>query len=95
MRVEIEPGPRSVLVRVIDGGLGMSPEQRTRIFAQFERALPAGLDIPGTGIGLYSVKRIVEAHGGTVTVDSEPGIGSTFTLAIPYVAEAGAPGQER
>ena len=41
------------------------------------------MDIAGTGIGLYSVKRIADAHGGTIDAESEPGVGSTFMLTLP------------
>ena len=82
--VEAAPEDDEVVVRVIDRGLGMSREQQSRIFARFERALPEGVEIPGTGMGLYSVRRIVEAHAGTIEVESELGMGSTFTLRIPY-----------
>jgi signal transduction histidine kinase len=81
--VEVETQSDFVIVRVSDRGLGISPEQRQRIFARFQRALPEGVRIPGTGVGLYSVKRIVEAHGGVIDVVSTPGDGSTFYLTLP------------
>ena len=68
---------------MIDGGLGMSPEQQSRIFQRFRRAVPESMRIPGTGLGLYSVRRIVEAHGGRVDVRSRAGAGSTFIMIIP------------
>ena len=82
----MDPTPRAASVRVIDQGLGMSREQQGRIFTEYGREVPEGVNIPGTGLGLYSVKRIIEAHGGTVAVQSEPGVGSTFQLSIPYVS---------
>jgi len=93
VRVEIEPGARNVTVSVVDQGLGMSPEQQSRIFGRFERVVPQGVDIPGTGIGLYSVKRIIEAHGGRVLVDSEPGVGSALRVTIPYTTPVSVPAQ--
>ena len=81
--VEIRPALDEVVIRVIDGGLGIPPDRQHLVFERFQRALPAGLTIPGTGIGLYSVKRIAQAHGGTVEVESTPGVGSTFTLRVP------------
>lgn len=90
VRVEIEAGKPWVEVRVIDQGLGISPEQKERIFARFGRAVPEGMTIPGTGLGLFSVYRIVTAHGGTITVDSNVGVGSTFVVRLP-VMEAPAP----
>jgi signal transduction histidine kinase len=70
-------------IRVVDRGLGISPEQEKRIFRRFGRAVPDGMGIPGTGIGLYSADRIVTAHGGTIAVVSEVGVGSTFIVRIP------------
>ncbi len=81
--VELEATADEVAAHVIDHGLGMSPEQQSRVFARFGRALPPGVEIPGSGIGLYSVKRIVERHGGVVEVESEPGRGSVFTVRVP------------
>lgn len=81
--VSIESSDSQVVVEVTDRGLGMTAEQQSSIFDRFVRAVPEGLDIPGTGIGLYSVKRIVEAHGGSVAVESQPGEGSTFTIRLP------------
>ncbi len=81
--VQVLNGPHYAQVLVTDGGLGMSPEQQVRIFERFQRAIPAGVAIPGSGLGLFSVKRIVEAHGGTVEVRSKAGAGSTFIITIP------------
>ena len=80
------------IITVTDGGIGMTPDQQTRIFERYERVVPEELNIPGTGIGLYSVKRIVEAHGGSITVHSVPGRGSSFTVRLPLQpTEAQAP----
>ena len=84
--VEVIDGPGQAQVRVTDGGLGMSPEQQTRIFERFRRAVPEHVGIPGTGVGLYSVKRVADAHGGTIAVQSKAGAGSTFILTIPHHA---------
>lgn len=81
--VEIRGEPGQVTIRVIDGGLGIAPGAQSRLFGRFQRAVPAGCDIPGTGIGLFSVKRIVEAHGGTVHLVSAPGEGSIFSMVFP------------
>lgn len=84
--VRVVPTPPTATVEVIDDGMGISPEQQARVFSPFQRAVPDDSRIPGTGIGLFSVKRIAEAHGGTIEVDSEPGNGAVFTLVIPAVA---------
>ncbi|MBI1876258.1 MAG: hypothetical protein HYS05_20530 [Acidobacteria bacterium] len=74
----------SVLVGVGDEGVGIPSEEQQRIFHQFVRGADAKrAGIRGVGIGLALVKRIVEAHGGSVQLDSEPGRGSTFTLVLP------------
>lgn len=83
VRVVLRRDPPWAEIRVIDQGLGISPEQKERIFARFGRSVPAEMNIPGSGIGLYSVHRIVEAHGGGVSVESEVGKGSTFIVRIP------------
>jgi PAS domain S-box-containing protein len=68
------------LLRVQDNGLGLSSAQQARLFGLFQRMHS---HVEGTGIGLYMVKKIVENAGGTLTVESELGQGTTFTLAFP------------
>jgi PAS domain S-box-containing protein len=72
-----------VQVNVSDEGIGISPEYQAHLFEKFNRAGAADSDIEGTGLGLVICKRIVEAHGGRIGVESAPGEGSTFTFAIP------------
>lgn len=75
-----------VVFAVEDRGLGIEAEDRKHIFEPFYRGREAVTQqIQGSGLGLNLVHRIAEAHGGTVTVTSEPGKGSTFTLALPAV----------
>ncbi len=83
VRVEVEHG-REVALRVRDQGPGIPTSERKQVFRKFARgsAARAG-NVRGTGIGLAMVRHIVEAHGGRVTVDSEPGSGSTFTIVLP------------
>jgi signal transduction histidine kinase len=71
-------------VAVRDRGPGTSPEDHERIFEKFYR-VSTGLvhDVKGSGLGLAIVKHIVEAHGGTVVLESTPGAGSTFTIELP------------
>ncbi|MBZ5709934.1 hybrid sensor histidine kinase/response regulator [Nannocystis pusilla] len=72
----------SVFLSVRDHGIGIAPEARERIFQRYERAVPDSHS-RGFGLGLYIVERVVAAHGGTISVDSEPGAGSTFTVVLP------------
>lgn len=78
-------------VAVSDQGLGMSAEQMSRLFGMFSRVLDDPNSIPGTGVGLFSAKRLVEAHGGRLEVESEAGAGSTFTMVLPQAAPAPSP----
>jgi signal transduction histidine kinase len=73
-------GPHARLV-VRDHGMGLPPEAHGRIFGRFERV--SGTGRPGTGLGLYIVRQLVEAHGGTIQVSSHPGDGATFTVELP------------
>ena len=74
----------TMLLGVCDEGVGIPAMERERIFQKFVRGAGAKrAGVGGVGIGLALVKRIVEAHGGSVRVDSEPGRGSTFTLVFP------------
>jgi PAS domain S-box-containing protein len=71
------------ILEVQDNGLGLNEGQQSKLFGLFQRLHH---HVEGTGIGLYMVKRIVENAGGTITVQSQPGIGSTFTIALPAEA---------
>jgi len=73
-----------VLVRVSDTGIGISQQNRKRLFERFFKANP---NAPGTGIGLALTKEIVEKHKGTISVITEPGKGSTFEIMIPRGAK--------
>lgn len=83
VRVTVEAGAR-VAIRVRDLGFGIPPSERDQILRKFTRGSGAKAHgIKGTGIGLAMVKHIVDAHGGQVLVESEPGKGSTFTIQLP------------
>lgn len=69
-----------------DQGLGIAPESLAIIFDRFERAVSAR-HISGLGLGLYITKQIVDAHGGTITVESKLGVGSVFTVRLPLATE--------
>ena len=78
--------PEAVHFTVEDRGLGIDAEDRKHVFEPFYRGREAvAQQIQGSGLGLNLVHRIAEAHGGKVSVTSEPGKGSTFTLSLPAV----------
>jgi signal transduction histidine kinase len=81
-REEMEAGAFAVLA-VRDQGLGIPAEDLPRIFEPFQRARNVVGRIGGSGLGLASVRQIVEQHGGTIAVTSEGGAGSTFTVRLP------------
>jgi PAS domain S-box-containing protein len=70
-------------IHVSDEGAGIPPADQERIFEWSERSLPSAELARGTGLGLYIVRRIVQAHGGRVLVRSAIGTGSTFTVELP------------
>jgi len=71
-------------VSVTDQGLGIAPEEQQRIFERFYRVDTArSRATGGTGLGLAIVKHVADNHGGNVSVWSEPGRGSTFTIELP------------
>jgi PAS domain S-box-containing protein len=76
--------PDEVIVTVSDTGVGISYEELPRVFERFFRgARERHQGTPGAGLGLYLSKAIVEAHGGRIWAESEPGEGTTFSFAIP------------
>jgi signal transduction histidine kinase len=77
-----------VLVTIADRGIGIAPAEQARIFEPFYRAPDViAAQIQGAGLGLSLVKRIVEAHGGRIAVQSAAGSGSEFTVALPAASE--------
>jgi signal transduction histidine kinase len=75
----------TVVFAVADRGIGIDPAQHGTLFQAFRR-LHGRDEYPGTGLGLATVKRIVERHGGSVWLESEPGHGSTFSFSLPKAA---------
>jgi signal transduction histidine kinase len=74
----------AVLMRVHDTGAGIPPEQLPRIFEKFYQAdNQRSARSAGSGLGLAIAKQIVEAHGGSILCESTPGVGTTFSIALP------------
>ena len=78
IRVSAAGRKKSVVIRVEDTGMGLPPEDLDRIFEPFHSSKPSGL-----GVGLFLVRNIVQAHGGTIAASPRPGGGSVFTIELP------------
>jgi PAS domain S-box-containing protein len=88
----VEPGiwPNEISFLVRDTGIGIAPEARERIFREFEQADDKiARSYGGTGLGLSISDRIVKRMGGRITLESQPGAGSTFEVSIPLAAADG------
>jgi signal transduction histidine kinase len=67
-----------------DHGIGIAEDDQNRIFSRYERAA-SSRSYGGLGLGLYIARQIVDAHGGTIRVESTLGVGSTFTVSLPLL----------
>ena len=89
LRVRLgQPSPTLIEIRIADSGVGITPEALERIFEPFYTTKERG---KGTGLGLLVSRRIVDDHGGTISAESEEGVGTEFTIRLPA---AGAPASE-
>jgi signal transduction histidine kinase len=76
----------TVVLTVRDRGVGIPRAEQRQVFDKFVRGAGArASDVGGSGVGLAMAQRMVEAHGGSITVESQPGVGSTFTVALPAI----------
>ncbi len=89
VRVSLEPQGVSWLLRVADEGRGISREDMPRLFTRFGRVGARADDPGGVGLGLVMVRTVVERHRGVVSVASEPGRGSTFSVSLPAARHEG------
>jgi two-component system CheB/CheR fusion protein len=80
--VRVESDGRNATLTFQDHGIGIAKEDQSRIFDRFERAVSLN-EVTGLGLGLYIVKEILEAHGGSIRVESEVGKGSSFIVTLP------------
>jgi signal transduction histidine kinase len=83
IRVAIETAADEIVVSVTDGGPGIRPDEMGMLFERFSRLSTTVRRTPGSGIGLYVSRMIVELHGGRIWAESEPGRGATFSFALP------------
>jgi signal transduction histidine kinase len=83
LTIQAESRDGTVLLHLIDTGEGMTPEVMAEIFKPFFSTRPGG-----SGLGLPTTKRIIEAHGGSISVASEPGKGTMFTIRLPIASAA-------
>lgn len=83
VKISASCGSEQCRIMVEDKGIGIAPEHTGRIFETLERLHGKSSPYPGTGVGLAICKRIAERHGGSITVESEPGKGSTFIVNLP------------
>jgi signal transduction histidine kinase len=90
VRVSLRPAEKNqyVDITIEDQGIGIAEEALPILFTRFGRVrTPQTQGIPGHGLGLYIVKRIVEGHGGSITVRSQPGTGTAFIVRLPLGAD--------
>jgi signal transduction histidine kinase len=84
VRLRASADDHHLLLAVQDTGIGIRPDDQALLFQEFERIEPErGPRQEGTGLGLALTKKLIELHGGTIEVDSEPGKGSTFSVRLP------------
>ncbi|HYN36243.1 MAG TPA: ATP-binding protein [Actinomycetota bacterium] len=81
--VNVTPEDDQVCVSIADSGPGMTEDEKARLFQRFSRIARTGSAQPGSGLGLYVSKVLVEKHGGRIWVDSIPEEGSTFSFTLP------------
>jgi signal transduction histidine kinase len=94
IEILLERAASSATLSVRDHGIGIAVADRPKVFEPFRRGRNVG-NIGGTGLGLSVTRKIVEAHGGSIQVHSEPGAGSVFSVRLPLVSDADASREAR
>jgi signal transduction histidine kinase len=82
-----------ITLAVTDTGIGMTAEQMGKLFQEFSQASSTASKYGGTGLGLVISRRFCQMMGGDITVESELGRGSTFTIRVPQIVEVGKAAQ--
>ncbi len=94
VEVELLSDSNTATLRVRDHGSGIGKDDEERIFERFERAIDTRR-VVGWGLGLYVCRQIIEAHGGTIQVASDPGGGATFVVQLPLSPSKGVSSEAR
>ena len=80
--ISVEKKPETIEISIKDSGIGIPEHEKNKMFQKFFRG-SLTRDIPGTGLGLYTVKTIIDHHNGQITCESTEGTGTTFTITLP------------
>ncbi len=91
VRVEAQRSDGEVLVSVVDTGVGIAPDDQAHVFEEFRQVGERDQAQAGTGLGLALTRRLVEAHGGRIELESTLGAGSRFTVFLPHEEEQAVP----
>jgi len=96
----VTPEAGTVAITIADDGIGIAPEDQERVFEEFQQLGPPAQRKAGTGLGLALTRRLAEAHGGHVSLESAPGEGCRFTVRLPspgadLAAAHGGPGPQQ
>lgn len=87
VELAVDARGREIELRVTDHGIGIAMEDHARVFEPFRRVGLSKETVPGVGLGLFVVRKIVEAHGGRIAIESAPGQGATFRVFLPMKAD--------
>lgn len=83
IKLTVHPTNGCISLKIGDTGPGISEEEQGRLFQRFSQGRVGKKYTPGTGLGLYLCKQIIDAHHGQITCSSEPGSGTTFSITLP------------